>query len=150
VLSNAELKHCILRLADQWFGMTYVQIAIAVLVSVLGISNTLTVSITEKETGTGGASRDRQHARSTAADDLMEALALGAIGVTLGLALGAIHLFYQLYMIRGILRGYRWSMIFRRRSPFSTHARHPPRRIPFGTGAGGVRGANAPGGGAGV
>ncbi|MGA2214755.1 MAG: FtsX-like permease family protein, partial [Bryobacteraceae bacterium] len=45
VLTNREVRRYILRLTDQWFGITYVQIAVAVLVAVLGIVNTLTVSI---------------------------------------------------------------------------------------------------------
>ncbi len=36
------------RLTDQWFGLTYVQIAVAVLVAILGIVNALTVSITDR------------------------------------------------------------------------------------------------------
>ena len=48
VLTNREVRSYILRLTDQWFGITYVQIAVAVLVAVLGIVNTLTVSITDR------------------------------------------------------------------------------------------------------
>jgi hypothetical protein len=46
VLTNRDLRRYILRLTDQWFGITYVQIAVAVIVAILGIVNTLTVSIT--------------------------------------------------------------------------------------------------------
>jgi putative ABC transport system permease protein len=48
VLTNQDLRRYILRLTDQWFGVTYVQIAVAVLVAVLGIVNTLIVSITDR------------------------------------------------------------------------------------------------------
>ena len=48
VLTNAELRGYITKLTDQWFGLTYVQIAVAVLVAVLGIVNALTVSITDR------------------------------------------------------------------------------------------------------
>ena len=48
VLTNAELKSYILKITDQWFGLTSVQIAVAVLVAILGIVNTLTVSITDR------------------------------------------------------------------------------------------------------
>ena len=48
VLTNAELKGYILKITDQWFGLTSVQIAVAVLVAILGIVNTLTVSITDR------------------------------------------------------------------------------------------------------
>ena len=48
MLTNAELKSYILKITDQWFGLTSVQIAVAVLVAILGIVNTLTVSITDR------------------------------------------------------------------------------------------------------
>ena len=48
VLTNAELKGYILKITDQWFGLTSVQFAVAVLVAILGIVNTLTVSITDR------------------------------------------------------------------------------------------------------
>ena len=48
VLTNSELKQYILKVTDQWFGLTSVQIAVAVLVAILGIVNTLTVSITDR------------------------------------------------------------------------------------------------------
>jgi len=48
VLTNRDVRQYIMRLTDQWFGITYVQIAVAVLVAVLGIINTLTVSITDR------------------------------------------------------------------------------------------------------
>ena len=41
---NGELKRYILKITDQWFGLTSVQIAVAVLVAILGVVNTLTVS----------------------------------------------------------------------------------------------------------
>ena len=37
VLTNEELKAYILKVTDQWFGLTSVQIAVAVLVAILGI-----------------------------------------------------------------------------------------------------------------
>src|SRR6185436_3345203 len=42
VLTNEELKQYILKVAGEWFGLTSVQIAVAVLVAVLGIVNSLT------------------------------------------------------------------------------------------------------------
>jgi len=53
VMTNREVRAYILRLTDQWFGITYVQIAVAVLVAVLGIVNTLTVSITDRRRALG-------------------------------------------------------------------------------------------------
>jgi putative ABC transport system permease protein len=100
VLANAEVKSYILRITDQWFGMTYVQIAIAVLVAILGIVNTLTVSIADRRSELGilrAVGGLRQQIRFTI---WMEACSIGLIGLIMGLAFGAVLLFYLLEMIR--------------------------------------------------
>jgi putative ABC transport system permease protein len=97
VLTNREVRRYILRLTDQWFGITYVQIAVAVLVAVLGIVNTLTVSITDRRRELGvlqAVGGLRSQIRGTI---WLEALAVGAVGVILGLAFGALQLFYSLH-----------------------------------------------------
>jgi putative ABC transport system permease protein len=96
VLENHEVRRDILKWTDQWFGMTYNQIAVAVFVAVLGIVNTLTVSITDRRRELGvlqAVGGLRQQVRRTV---WMEALGIGAIGLVLGLALGAVNLYYSL------------------------------------------------------
>ncbi len=105
VLNNDELKNYVLRITDQWFGLTYLQIAVAVLVAILGIVNTLTVSITDRRRELGvlralGA-RKRQVRRTI----WMEALATSGIGIALGFALGAINLYYVLEIVRHDVAG---------------------------------------------
>ena len=96
VLSNLEVKRYILRLTNQWFSLTWIQISVAILVAVLGIVNSLTVSISDRRRelavlqAVGGL---RNQIRGTI---WMEALGIGAISVILGVLLGAIHLYYVL------------------------------------------------------
>jgi putative ABC transport system permease protein len=107
VFTNDELRRYILRLTDQWFGLTYVQIAVAVLVAVLGIVNTLTVSITDRRRELGvlqAVGGMRNQIRHTI---WMEALAIGFIGLVLGFALGAVQLYYSLEIARRDLAGLR-------------------------------------------
>jgi putative ABC transport system permease protein len=109
VLPNSELKAYILQLTDQWFGITYIQIAVAVLVAILGIINTLTVSITDRRRELGvlqavGALRNQ--VRRTI---WMEALAIAFIGTVLGFALGAVQLHYSLEIARRDVAGVRLS-----------------------------------------
>ena len=65
-----------MKLIDQWFALTYNQIAVAILVAVLGIVNTLTVSITDRrrELGVmqavGGLPEASSHASHLAIDTL--------------------------------------------------------------------------------
>ena len=111
MLSNREVREHILRITDQWFGMTYNQIAVAVLVAILGIVNTLIVSITDRrrELGVlqavGGLRRQIRHTV------WMEALGIGVIGLILGLAVGAINLFYTLELSR-LMAGLRLDYVF--------------------------------------
>ena len=77
VLTNRGSAELRVALTDQWFGLTYVQIAVAVLVAMLGIVNALTVSITDRrrELGVlravGGLRRQIRHTI------WMEALSVG-------------------------------------------------------------------------
>lgn len=112
VLANEEVRRYIFRLTDQWFGMTYNQIAVAILVAVLGIVNTLTVSITDRRRELGlllAVGGLRQQVRRTI---WMEALAIGLIGLVLGLGLGALSLYYSLEMTRRDLAGLSLDYVF--------------------------------------
>jgi len=112
VLTNREVREWIVRLIDQWFGLTYNQIAVAILVAVLGIVNTLTVSITDRRRELGvmqAVGGLRGQIRRTI---WIEALSIGAIGLVLGTALGAINLYYTLGMVRRDLGGLDLDYIF--------------------------------------
>ena len=105
VLTNRDLRNYVIRLTDQWFGLTYVQIAVAVLVAILGIVNALTVSIIDRrrEIGVlravGGLRRQIRHTV------WMEAIGIGLIGLALGLVLGAAQLYYTIEIARRDLIG---------------------------------------------
>ncbi len=107
VLTNAELRRHIVSVIGEWFALTSIQIAVAVLVAILGIINTLTVSITDRrrELGTLRAigAQDSQVRGTIRA----EAIGVAAIGLILGMALGAINLFYVLEIIHRDVAGLR-------------------------------------------
>jgi putative ABC transport system permease protein len=104
VLFNQDLKKVIRDITDQWFGMTYVQIFISVIVAILGIVNTLTVSITDRRRELGVLRAVGGLRRQIRGAIWLEALAVGAIGLVLGLTLGAVNLFYQLEVLaRGLV-----------------------------------------------
>jgi putative ABC transport system permease protein len=107
VLTNRDVRDYVMRLTDQWFGITYVQIAVAVLVAVLGIVNTLTVSITDRRRELGvlqAVGGLRNQVRRTI---YLEALTIGAVGLILGLAFGALQLYYSLKITAEDLAGLR-------------------------------------------
>ena len=107
VLTNDELKAYILKMTDQWFGLTSVQIAVAVLVAILGIVNTLTVSITDRRRELGvlqAVGGLRGQIRRTI---WIEALSIGTLGLLLGFGFGAINLYYILQIIHQDIAGMR-------------------------------------------
>jgi len=100
VLSNKEVRSYVFKVTDQWFGMTYLQLFVAVLVAILGIVNTLTVSITDRRRELGvlrAVGGLRNQIRHTI---WMEALAIGIVGLVLGVAAGAVNLYYMLTVSR--------------------------------------------------
>jgi putative ABC transport system permease protein len=116
VLTNQDLRHYVIRVTDQWFGLTYVQIAVAVLVAILGIVNALTVSITDRRRELGvlqAVGGLRGQIRHTI---WLEALGVGLIGLMLGLVLGAIQLYYSVEIARRDLIGIEIAYVY----PFRT------------------------------
>jgi putative ABC transport system permease protein len=105
VLSNEEVRAYVFRLTSQWFSMTYNQIVVAVLVAVLGIVNTLTVSITDRRRELGvmqAVGGLRNQIRRTV---WIEAVSIGFIGLILGVGLGVLNVYYSLGMVRRDLGG---------------------------------------------
>jgi len=87
---------------------------VAILVAILGIVNTLTVSIIDRRRELGvlqAVGALRSQLRHTI---WMEAVSIGVVGLVLGLALGAINLYYVLEMshrdVSGILLEYRYPL----------------------------------------
>jgi putative ABC transport system permease protein len=112
VLTNEELKAYIIRITDQWFALTSVQIAVAVLVAILGIVNTLTVSITDRKRELGvlqAVGGLRGQIRRTI---WLEAVSIGTLGLVLGFALGAVNLYYILQVVHRDIAGMRLDYVF--------------------------------------
>jgi putative ABC transport system permease protein len=107
VLTNGELKAYILRITDQWFGLTSVQIAVAVLVAILGIVNTLTVSITDRRRELGVLKAVGALHGQIRRTIWLEAISIGALGLVLGFMMGAVNLYYILQIVHRDIAGMR-------------------------------------------
>ena len=118
VLTNDELKAYILRVTDQWFGLTSVQIAVAVLVAILGIVNTLTVSITDRRRELGVLQAVGGLHGQIRRTIWLEALSIGTLGLVLGFAVGALNLYYILQIVHRDIAGMRLDYVV----PVSTMA----------------------------
>ncbi len=107
IFTNQDLRAYIIKITDQWFGLTYIQLAVAVLVAILGIINTLTVSITDRRRELGvlqAVGALRAQVRGTI---WLEAVAIGVIGLVIGLGFGAVALYYSLEMSARDIAGLR-------------------------------------------
>jgi putative ABC transport system permease protein len=105
VILNKEARDFVMNLSNQWLGMTRIQVLVAVLVAVLGIVNTLTVSIADRRRELGvlrAVGGLRRQIRQTV---WLEAIAIGVIGLLLGFAVGAANLYYELQAIEHDLTG---------------------------------------------
>jgi putative ABC transport system permease protein len=112
VLTNTELKAYILKITDQWFGLTSVQIAVAVLVAILGIVNTLTVSITDRRRELGVLQAVGGLHGQIRRTIWLEALSVATLGLVLGYALGAVNLYYILQIVHHDIAGMRLDYVF--------------------------------------
>jgi putative ABC transport system permease protein len=112
VLTNGEVKAYILKITDQWFGLTSIQIAVAVLVAILGIVNTLTVSITDRRRELGVLKAVGGLNGQIRRTIWIEALSIGTLGLILGFALGAVNLYYILQIVHQDIAGMRLDYVF--------------------------------------
>jgi putative ABC transport system permease protein len=101
VFSSADLRRHVLGLAGRWFEIAYAQLAIALLVAVLGIASALTVSITDRRRELGilrAVGALRRQVRITV---WMEAAAVAVVGFVLGLGFSLVNIFYALSIFSG-------------------------------------------------
>jgi putative ABC transport system permease protein len=112
VLSNADVRAYVMSLTNQWFTMTWAQIAIAILVAILGIVNSLTVSITDRRRELGMLRALGGFPNQVRWTIWIEALAVGAISLVIGLAVGAVHLYYVLEMTARDFPGLRFDYLY--------------------------------------
>lgn len=116
LFTNNDLRAYITKITDQWFGLTYIQLAVAVLVAILGIVNTLTVSITDRRRELGVLQAVGALRRQVRGTVWLEAMAIGAVGLIIGLAFGSVALYYSLEMSARDIAGmrldytYPWNM----------------------------------------
>jgi putative ABC transport system permease protein len=85
--------------------MSQLQIVVAVLVAVLGIVNTLTVSITDRRRELGVLQAVGGLRRQVRRTIWLEAVSIGTIGLVLGITFGLVNIYYTLGMVRRDLGG---------------------------------------------
>ena len=96
-----------MKVTNQWLNLTSVQVAVAVLVAILGIVNTLTVSITDRRRELGVLRAVGGLHGQIRRTIWIEALSIATIGLALGFAFGAVNLYYTLQIVRQDVVGMR-------------------------------------------
>ena len=112
VLTSGDVKQQVTNILNQWYAMSYVQIAMAVLVAMIGIVNSLTVSVIDRRRELG-ILRALGGLRSQIRRAIwIEAGAIGLIGAILGLVMGAVLLWFTLELNRSDAFGYGYNYIY--------------------------------------
>lgn len=88
VMTASEMKQNIHRLLDQFFALSYIQLVIALFVAILGITNTLVISVAERRRELGILKALGTERRQVAALIVLEALGIALVGGIVGYALG--------------------------------------------------------------
>jgi putative ABC transport system permease protein len=106
VFTNREMRREILRITGQFWTLTYVQVVVAALVAVLGILNSLLVSITERQREIGilrALGGERHQVRQAI---LLEAVCIGCVAAILGTIVGATMGYYMLATVGTAITGW--------------------------------------------
>jgi putative ABC transport system permease protein len=106
VYTQVEFKKWVYGLVDQFFVLNYMQLVIAVIVSILGIVNTLMISVSERKREIGiirAIGGLRTQIRKLI---LLEAVAISIVGVALGALAGMFSTEFMSHTISLVLVGY--------------------------------------------
>jgi len=106
VYTNAEFRRWISSLVDQFFMLDYMQLVVAVIIGVLGIVNTLLISVSDRRREIGivravGGCRSQIHKLV-----LLEAVAVAVVGVIVGSVAGVLNTFFMSHTVSVMLAGY--------------------------------------------
>src|SRR5205823_3122466 len=112
VLSSREAREYVANLTNQWFGLTWLQMAVAILVAVLGIVNSLTVTIADRRRELGILRAVGALGIQVRGTIWMEAAAIAVVSVVLGLAFGAMHLYCVLQISSRDFPGFRFDYTY--------------------------------------
>jgi putative ABC transport system permease protein len=94
VMTASEMKGNIHKLLDQFFALSYVQLVIALLVAVLGITNTLVISVAERRRELGILKALGTVRRQVFSLIVLEALGISIVGSIVGYVIGTYLIAY--------------------------------------------------------
>jgi len=106
VYTNAEFKRWISSLVDQFFTLNYMQLIVAVLIAILGIVNTLLISVSERRREIGIVRAIGGLRSQIKKLVLLEAVAVAIVGVIVGSIAGVLNTVFMSHTVSVVLVGY--------------------------------------------
>jgi putative ABC transport system permease protein len=112
VYTNAEFKLWISSLVDQFFTLNYMQLIVAVLIAILGIVNTLLISVSERRREIGIVRAIGGLRSQIKKLVLLEAVAVAIVGVIVGSIAGVLNTVFMSHTVSVVLAGYSVPFLF--------------------------------------
>jgi putative ABC transport system permease protein len=118
VYTNAEFRNWIDSLVDQFFLLNYVQLVVAVIVAVVGITNTLIISVAERRREFGIVRAVGGYRSQIRKMVLLEAVAISIVGVMVGAVAAVFNIQFMSHTVSTVLAGYEvpfyfpWLLVF--------------------------------------
>jgi putative ABC transport system permease protein len=106
VYTNVEFRTWIGSLVDKFFMLNYMQLVVAVLVAVVGIANTLVISIAERRREFGIIRAIGGYQRQIRKMVLLEALSISIVGVLVGAIAALFNIQFLSHTVSTVLAGY--------------------------------------------
>ena len=106
VYTNVEFRSWIGSLVDKFFLLNYMQLVVAVLVAVVGIANTLIISIAERRREFGIIRAIGGYRAQIRKMVLLEALSISIVGVLVGAVAALFNIQFLSHTVSTILAGY--------------------------------------------
>ena len=106
VYTNSEYKQWIIGLVDHMFKLNYAQMVVAILVAVIGIVNTLIISVAERKREIGVIRAIGGTRTQTRRMILLEAVAIAVVGMVAGVLKGLLDTYFAVRTGAAVLGGY--------------------------------------------
>jgi len=106
VYTNAEFRNWIGTLVDQFFILNYMQLVVAVIVAVVGIANTLIISVAERHREFGIIRAIGGYRKQIRKMVLMEAFSISVVGVVVGAVAALFNIQFLSRTVSTVLAGY--------------------------------------------
>jgi putative ABC transport system permease protein len=106
VYTNAEFRNWIGSLVDAFFVLNYMQLVVAVFVAVMGIANTLIMSVAERRREFGIVRAIGGYRAQVQKMVLLEAVAISVVGVLVGALAAVANIQFMSRTVSSVLAGY--------------------------------------------